>query len=100
MNFNLYGTDKTASKAIKQVGQTADETARKSSRSFADIGKALGAVGIVKFGADSVRAFTDAEKSQAKLTDAFQRFPKLADTSQQAIEDLSTALAQKDPVRR
>jgi hypothetical protein len=95
MNFNLYGTDKTASKAIKQVGQTADETARKSSRSFADIGKALGAVGIVKFGADSVRAFTDAEKSQAKLTDAFQRFPKLADTSQQAIEDLSTALAQK-----
>jgi len=57
----------------------------------------LAAIGVasIKFGIDSVKAYSDAEKSQAKLSDAFARMPKLAHGNIKELQDLNTALAQK-----
>lgn len=87
--------------ARDRYGKTYDNAAKKSEtlgaklKKLAVIGAAAGAVLAVKFGADSVRAFADAEKAQTRLSDAFVRFPKLADTSIGALRSLNETLAQK-----
>jgi hypothetical protein len=48
-----------------------------------------------QFGKDSVKAYVDAQSSQLKLHDAFRKFPKLADTSQGALQRLNSQLALK-----
>jgi murein DD-endopeptidase MepM/ murein hydrolase activator NlpD len=60
-------------------------------------GLLAGAVGLMalKFGKDSVAAFAEAEKAQGRLSDAFDKFPKLADTNIGRIQNLNKALAQK-----
>jgi phage-related minor tail protein len=55
---------------------------------------AAGAVA-VKFGKDSVDAFVEAQAAQAKLSDAFARFPKLADVNINSLRDLNSQLALK-----
>src|SRR4249920_726477 len=57
----------------------------------ASLGLATG-VAIAKFGRDSVAAFKDAQVAQAKLSYAFARFPKLADSNVQAFKALNTEL--------
>ncbi|TFD80715.1 hypothetical protein E3T54_02950 [Cryobacterium sp. Sr8] len=95
--FDIFGRDKTASKALKGVGSTAESMGKK----LAGVGKAIGvglalaAAGAVAFGVDSVKAFAEAEQSQLKLSDAFARFPKLADTNAVALGKLNSALAKK-----
>jgi len=59
------------------------------------VGFAVAGVAAVKFGADSVQAFAEAEASQAKLAFAFEKFPKLADTNIKALQKLNTQLAKK-----
>ena len=58
------------------------------------IGAAAGLLA-VKFGVDSVKAYTEAEASQQKLTFAYQKFPKIADVSRGALDDLNSSLALK-----
>lgn len=57
----------------------------------------LAAIGVaaVKFGIDSIKAYSEAEDAQARLSDAFAKFPKLADTNIDSLRDLNTALMQK-----
>lgn len=57
----------------------------------------LAAIGVaaVKFGVDSIKAYSEAEEAQQKLADAFQKFPKLADTNIDSLRELNTALMQK-----
>jgi len=58
-------------------------------------GLAVAGVALFSFVKDSVKAFADAEESQAKLSDAFARFPKLADFSIERLRALNTELARK-----
>lgn len=60
-------------------------------------GVAMAGIGakVLSFGQDSVAAFAEAETAQAKLSDAFARFPNLADTSADSIRNLAAALATK-----
>lgn len=57
----------------------------------------LAAIGVaaVKFGVDSVKAYSESEQSQAKLTDAFARMPKLANGNIEAVRTLNEELAKK-----
>jgi hypothetical protein len=62
---------------------------------FGAIGGVAAAKGVFDFAKGSIAAFTDAEQSAAKLDDAFQRFPKLADTNAAALRKLNSALERK-----
>jgi hypothetical protein len=95
LTYTLIGEDKSASKAMKGVGDAADKSAKKAKSSWSDAGKALSALAIVKFGADSVKAFSEAEASTAKLQQAFEKFPKLGDSSAASVDKISAALQKK-----
>lgn len=60
----------------------------------ASLGAAAGA-GLIKFGKDSVAAFKESEVAQTQLSNAFAKFPKLADVSKQSLQDLNSELAKK-----
>jgi hypothetical protein len=68
---------------------------------FADFAKAAAvgaaAVGVALFslGKSSVSAFVEAEAAQTKLTDAYARFPKMANVSITAMREFNTQLAKK-----
>lgn len=49
----------------------------------------------LQFGKDSISAFAEAEEAQTKLSDAFARFPRLADTNIDRLRKLNTTLATK-----
>lgn len=93
----LLGEDRTASRALKGAGRTADETAGKFSHwgAVAGIAAAAAGVALVKFGRDSIKAYSDAQEGQKRLEDAFARFPALADTNQKALQKLNTTLQKK-----
>ena len=97
LTFDIFGRDRSASKTINTVASNA----QKMGTGLAKVGKVL-AVGLaaagaatVAFGIDSVKAYAEAQKSQAKLADAFTRFPSLADTNIKTLQKLNTQLAQK-----
>jgi hypothetical protein len=85
------GLQRTVKDGQKAVGGWKD-----SLKGFAAgfAGLALGKE-LFDFGRDSVKAFSEAEESQNKLSDAFSRFPKLADTSIDSLRGLNTELAKK-----
>lgn len=97
LTFDIFGRDKTASKTMDTIGNNA----KRMGDGFAKVGRAIGvglavaAAATIAFGIDSVKAYAEAEKSQAKLADAFTRFPKLADTNIKALGKLNTELAKK-----
>lgn len=87
----LYKDDpKGLRKAERSLQNFAKNVGRATAAGFAVAGLAAG-----KFAFDSVKAFADAEASQAKLAFAFEKFPKLADTNIVALQKLNTVLAQK-----
>ncbi|TFC85804.1 hypothetical protein E3T24_07770 [Cryobacterium sp. TmT2-59] len=95
LTFDIFGRDKTASKAIKGIGDAADSMGSKLGKMASAIGLAFAAKAVVDFGIDSVKAFAEAQTAQAKLADAFSRFPKLADTNIDKLGKLNSALAKK-----
>jgi hypothetical protein len=98
----LMGEDKTASKAIQGVGESAEETGRKTSRAGAVMKGALSAEvvtrladAVVDFGKESVEAYRDAAASQRQLDDAYKRFPALADVSIDRLRKQAAAIEAK-----
>jgi len=93
----LVGEDKSASKALKGVGDQADKTGGKL-KSFG-VGGALAIAGaataVVSFAGDSVSAYRDAEVAQRKLEDAYKRFPATADVSIEKMRELNSAIQKK-----
>lgn len=53
---------------------------------------AAAGAGLAKFAGDSIEAFRGASEQQAKLSDAFSKFPALADISKNALTDYNTVL--------
>jgi hypothetical protein len=56
---------------------------------------AVAAAAIIKFGRDSVKAYSESQDAQARLSDAYARFPRLADASQASLGRLNTELSKK-----
>ena len=104
LKLNLVGHDKSASRALQGVGREAHQTQGKLAK-FGAIGKtaalgiagALVGVGVaaVDFGKDSLGAYADAEKSQAKLEDAYKRFPKVANVGIDVLREYNQTLQRK-----
>src|SRR5262245_9096634 len=64
-------------------------------KTLGGIATGFAAVAAVDFGRDSVKAFTEAESAQAKLADAFNRFPKLANINIETLRRYNQQLATK-----
>ncbi len=98
----LLGEDRSASKALKGVGDEAEKVGTKTKTAGSVMKGALGAAvfagaasAVVDFGKDSVTAFRDADASQRKLEDAYSRFPALADVSIGRQRELNQAIQDK-----
>lgn len=97
LTFELFGKDKSASRTMEKVGKSASTSAEKFKKFGAVAAIGLAAVGAaaVKFGADSIEAYAEAEESQKRLAFAFEKFPKLADSSQKALQNLNSEWQKK-----
>ena len=97
LTFDIFGRDRTASKAIRGVGDSVDHAAGRFSGFKVAAGIALAAVGAAagRFAVDSVKAYAEAEEAQIGLEDGLKRFPRLADTNIGKLRELNTALMEK-----
>lgn len=93
----IAGDSRGATKALGDVetkasgfGSKIGGLSNKAKVAFAGLG-----IGVLKFGSDSVAAYSESEEAQKRLADAFDRFPKLADTSQAALQKINSALQKK-----
>jgi hypothetical protein len=97
LSFEALWRDRGATRGMRQLSQETEIAHRR----YAAFGKAAAVAGLVvaaaavKFGKDSVRAYTEAQTSQVKLQSAFAKFPALADTNINALRGLNTELAKK-----
>lgn len=101
--FDILARDR-ASGPLKDVANQADRTGRELDRT-GDRGKRMGAaigagvaaaaVGLAAIAGSSIKAYVEAEKSSLRLDDALKRFPKTADVSRRAFDNLNGALARK-----
>jgi hypothetical protein len=90
--------DATALAAASRKAQASLDGVGKQASKFGPMvkaGAAIAGVAAVKFGADSVRAFAEAEESQARLSLAYKKFPKLADVSIASLRNYNSELAKK-----
>jgi len=84
-----------ASRELAKVGKSADKTG-KSFKSFAKTaGGALASIGLTAFAASSLKAYAEAEQSQARLELAYKKFPAVADVSIDSLRDLNSELQSK-----
>jgi hypothetical protein len=83
--LSIIAVDK-ASKTLGGIGKSIGDISAKS---------AITTASLVAFGTTSVKAFVDSENAQLKLNDAFNRFPKLADTSAASLNKLNAEMQKK-----
>jgi hypothetical protein len=97
LRYDVLWNDRGAERGMRNLGQATDKTSGRMRGLKVAGAAALAAVGVaaVKFGDDSVRAYVAAESSQVRLQNAFQKFPKLADTNIGSLRKLNTELARK-----
>lgn len=98
----LLGEDRSASKALKGVGDAADASGKKVTTAGKSMGGALpvavfaaAAAGAVAFGKSSIEASQGAARSQRELEDAYGRFPALASVSIDRMRELNQAIQDK-----
>jgi hypothetical protein len=94
--FDILANDK-ASKVLKGVGNTAEGQVKKFDKwkTAGAIGAAAVGAATIKFATDSVQAFAESETAQARLTDAFAKFPALANGNIDVLHELNSALSKK-----
>lgn len=97
LTFDIYGRDKSAGSTLRGLGNDVDGLGGKFKKfgAIAAVGLAAVAAGAIKFGADSVRAYADAEQAQNRLAFAYEQFPALADTNIEAMRRLNDEMAKK-----
>jgi hypothetical protein len=92
LTFTLIGKDGSASKSIQGVGRAAGGLTKVFAGVGAAIAGAFAIKRIVDFAKSTVTEFAAAEAAQTRLSDAFTRFPALADTSVAALRNLNEEL--------
>jgi hypothetical protein len=104
LSWDVFYRDHGAERGLKSLGTVTNSLHAnfgKVKLGAAALGLAAGAALVtagraaVKFGADSVKAYNEAQKSQFRLQDAFSKFPRLADTSVGALQRYNSELAKK-----
>lgn len=84
-----------ASRTLGSIGSKMGGLAGKATGLGAALGGALAVGGLVAFGTESVRAFSEAQAAQTRLADAYARFPALARGNIDALRDFNAEMARK-----
>ncbi len=84
-----------ASRTLGSIGSKMGGLAGKATGLGAALGGALAVGGLVAFGTESVRAFSEAQAAQTRLADAYARFPALAGGNIDALRDYNAEMARK-----
>ena len=102
LTFNVFGKDVSASKTIRGVGNEAQSMGKAFGKTTSLIGKGIGLLGVAVAGSqvvdflhDSVDAYRDAGVQQAKLEDAYKRFPKVSDVAIDSLREYNHQLSYK-----
>ena len=97
LSFDVLWRDRGAERGMRNLGDTTERTGKRFSalKATAAVSLAALAAGAVKFGANSVRAYIEAEGAQGRLQDAYAKFPKLADVNIRSLQKLNEKLALK-----
>jgi len=82
------------SAVMGKVGKETDKLSASQHRLNA-ASQVIGAGAIIAFGAASIKAYAEAEKSQVKLQEAYRKFPALASVNISAMRDLNSAIQAK-----
>jgi hypothetical protein len=82
----------TSTAKFQKELQKAERSQRNLTRTIVS---AAAAAAVVRFGVQSVKAYAEAEKAQAKLAEAYRKFPRLADTNITALRALNSELQRK-----
>jgi hypothetical protein len=83
--FDIIGRERGASKTIRGIGKEIT-TLRRGLTGFAGaFGLAFSVGALINFGKRASTAYGEAEREQSKLTDAYERFPKIADINIEAL---------------
>lgn len=93
VTVRIVGDDSGLKGTLASVESGFGSFAKKAAVVGGAIGGAFAVDKIIDFGASSVKAFAESEQASAKLSDAFARFPKLADSNAAAFEKQAEALA-------
>jgi hypothetical protein len=98
ITFDILARDH-ASAVNRKIGESFDALDTKVTRFgkhlAGAIGVGFGAEKIIEFGRESVDAFEKSERGQQRLADAFDRFPKLADTNRAALRRLNEEISNR-----
>lgn len=92
--MRLLAEDK-ASGTFKRVGGEVDKSSAKWKKFGGIAAAAVGTAAILKFGKDSVAAYSEAQKSQAKLEAAYKKFPAVNDVNIESLRDYNGELQRK-----
>jgi hypothetical protein len=94
--FDIIANDK-ATKTIKGIGSAFDDQSGKvNGWKVAGVAALAGTgMAVVKFAGDSIDAYTEAQTAQSKLTDAYARFPALADVNIDKLRGYNVELGKK-----
>ena len=97
LTFDVYGRDRGASSTIRGVRNEAEGAGSAFRRAGPMIAAGLVVAGAaaIKFGADSVQAYAEAEQAQNRLNFAYEKFPNLADVSLESLRALNEEMAKK-----
>ena len=96
IGFELFAKDRASetfdklTTRIKAAQKTTDEWKVGAIAGAAGVG-----VAVVEFGKQSVEAYTESQKAQTLLTDAYRRFPGLADVSLEKLKALAEQTQEK-----
>lgn len=95
--INIIGNSKSAVKAFDDVGDAADRQAGRLNalKGAATIASAAVVAGVAAFASQSIAAYAEAEKSQAALTAAYEKFPAVSDVTIEAMRALNTEVQRK-----
>lgn len=94
LTFDLFGRDRTASKALGDVARSGEGMSRALKAGAFAAGAVLATVGVaaVAFSVDSIKAFAAAETAQNRLNFAVEKFPTLAGANADELRKLNTEL--------
>jgi len=91
-NADRYAAGMNKAAASTKAAARQQEQMSRQTRLLRGAVAAVSAAAIIKFGSDSVKAFKEAEVAQAKLTQAYAKFPKLADVNIGAMRAMNSEL--------
>lgn len=96
LGFEIFAKDK-ASDTFEHLTKKIHDS-KKMTEQWKVAAVAAGAgvgAGLIEFGKVSVEAYTESEKAQTKLTDAYRRFPALADVGLEKLKALAEETQRK-----